>query len=98
MLTPFWIDLTEPSAKQKLALLPPTCWLPKALRSWTLIPSIGTEVFMGLSSGAKESPQAHPPSACDEVVAGRFLRERSPNISVWLVPSETSVTRTAEFM
>src|SRR5215475_13613137 len=87
MLTVLGIDLTEPSAKQKLAIAPPECWLPKAFRSCSLIPSMGTDVFIVLSSWANWLHHAHPPSACELLVAGRFSRLRSPNMNVLLVPS-----------
>src|SRR5262245_47060016 len=98
MLMLFWIGLTEPSANAKLASIPPECWLPNWLRSWTCTPSIGSDVFLVLSSWAKKFTHAQPPSDCEVLVAGRFLRDRSPYMRVLLVPSQMSVMRTELFM
>src|SRR5262249_53904939 len=98
MLTLLWTDLTEPSAKQKLEMAPPECWLPNWFRSCSLIPSIGFDAFIVLSSWAKKLHHAQPPSAWEELVAGRFRRDRSPNRKVLLVPSVMPTIRTELFM
>ena len=55
-------------------------------------------VFMVLSSWARKLAQAQPPSAWELLLGGKLRRERSPNISVWLVPSVISLKAVVLFM